>query len=187
MVSKASELLPEPDTPLTTVSLPCGISQEIFFRLCVRAPRMMMASFDEFKGRAPGRNRPLLPCRFSEAQDATRHSHYTGGPSARSLPVVGQFRADQSWKALASSWRVRDSAPEGTVPLLLFRAGATSVSFEEFENYAATASIHGHCATEFAVAACSRFSTLARPSTTADAQAGQCIAEFPTELQSWQR
>jgi hypothetical protein len=25
--------------------LPWGISQEIFFRLCVRAPRMMMASF----------------------------------------------------------------------------------------------------------------------------------------------
>ena len=50
MVSKASELLPEPDTPLTTVSLPWGISQERFFRLCVRAPRMTMASF---KGKAP--------------------------------------------------------------------------------------------------------------------------------------
>src|ERR1700722_18531430 len=47
MVSKASELLPDPDTPLITVSLPWGISQERFFRLCVRALRMMMASFNE--------------------------------------------------------------------------------------------------------------------------------------------
>ena len=55
MVSKASELLPDPDTPLTTVSLPWGISQEMFFRLCVRAPRMMMASF---KGKAPSKDFP---------------------------------------------------------------------------------------------------------------------------------
>ena len=51
MVSKASEDLPEPETPLMTVSLPWGISQERFFRLWVRAPRMMMASF---KGKSPG-------------------------------------------------------------------------------------------------------------------------------------
>src|ERR1700734_672212 len=50
MVSKASELFPDPETPLITVSLPCGISQERFFRLCVRALRIMMASF---KGKAP--------------------------------------------------------------------------------------------------------------------------------------
>ena len=50
MVSKASEDLPDPETPLITVSLPWGISQEMFFRLWVRAPRMMMASF---KGKAP--------------------------------------------------------------------------------------------------------------------------------------
>jgi len=53
MVSKASEDLPEPDTPLTTVSFPWGMSQEMFFRLCVRAPRMTIASFvdsrDEIK------------------------------------------------------------------------------------------------------------------------------------------
>ena len=55
------------------------------------------------------------------------------------------------------------------------------------EAYAATASIQGHCVAALADAASARFSTLARPSTTVDAQAGQCIAEFPTELQSWQR
>jgi len=66
MVSNASELLPDPDTPLITVSLPWGISQEMFFRLCVRAPRMMMASF---KGKAPETSRPaakLAPQRGSE-------------------------------------------------------------------------------------------------------------------------
>ena len=54
MVSKASELFPDPATPLITVSIPWGISQEMFFRLCVRAPRMMMASF---KGKHRVRNR----------------------------------------------------------------------------------------------------------------------------------
>ena len=48
MVSNASDDFPDPETPLTTVSLPWGMSQEMFFRLCVRAPRMTMASFDEF-------------------------------------------------------------------------------------------------------------------------------------------
>ena len=52
MVSNASEDFPDPDTPLTTVSFPCGMSQEIFFRLCVRAPRMMIASLDAFRAMA---------------------------------------------------------------------------------------------------------------------------------------
>lgn len=58
MVSKASDDLPDPETPLTTVSFPWGISQKMFFRLWVRAPRMTIASFaafnsDEFKGKTP--------------------------------------------------------------------------------------------------------------------------------------
>jgi len=36
-VSNASEDLPEPDGPVTTVSFPTGIEQETFRRLCVRA------------------------------------------------------------------------------------------------------------------------------------------------------
>src|ERR1700733_5917159 len=39
MVSNASEDLPEPESPVTTVSVPRGISRLIFFRLCWRAPR----------------------------------------------------------------------------------------------------------------------------------------------------
>src|SRR3990170_833652 len=40
MVSKASEDLPEPDSPVITTSLSRGRSSEMFLRLCSRAPRM---------------------------------------------------------------------------------------------------------------------------------------------------
>src|ERR1700722_14321387 len=46
MVSKASEDLPEPETPETTVSLPWVRSQSMFFRLWVRAPRIVIRSFN---------------------------------------------------------------------------------------------------------------------------------------------
>ena len=39
MVSKASEDLPEPLSPVTTVSVLRGISTSMFLRLCWRAPR----------------------------------------------------------------------------------------------------------------------------------------------------
>src|SRR5207237_6553084 len=39
-VLKASDDFPEPDGPVNTVSCRCGISTEMFLRLCVRAPRM---------------------------------------------------------------------------------------------------------------------------------------------------
>src|SRR6185369_14695942 len=38
MVSKARLDLPEPESPVTTMSLSRGISTEMFFRLCTRAP-----------------------------------------------------------------------------------------------------------------------------------------------------
>src|SRR5829696_424987 len=44
MVSKASEDLPEPETPVTTVSRPTGMENEMFLRLLTRAPRTSMAS-----------------------------------------------------------------------------------------------------------------------------------------------
>jgi hypothetical protein len=46
MVSKASEDLPDPETPVTTVSWLCGISKSMFFRLWTRAPRTTILSFD---------------------------------------------------------------------------------------------------------------------------------------------
>src|SRR5712691_11905374 len=49
MVSKASEDLPEPLTPVTTVMALCGISTLMFLRLWTRAPRTRM---DSCSGRA---------------------------------------------------------------------------------------------------------------------------------------
>ena len=45
MVSKASEDLPEPETPVTTVRVLWGISKSMFLRLWTRAPRTVMLSF----------------------------------------------------------------------------------------------------------------------------------------------
>src|ERR1700712_89353 len=42
MVSKARLDLPEPDRPVSTVSVSRGISTSTFLRLCSRAPRMEM-------------------------------------------------------------------------------------------------------------------------------------------------
>src|ERR1017187_8731283 len=42
MVSKASEDLPEPESPVITTSLSRGMSTSTFFRLCSRAPRTEM-------------------------------------------------------------------------------------------------------------------------------------------------
>ena len=45
IVSKASEVFPEPESPVKTISLSLGIVRSIFFRLFSRAPRTMI-SFD---------------------------------------------------------------------------------------------------------------------------------------------
>lgn len=42
MVSKASEDLPEPERPVTTVRVLRGMETEMFLRLCWRAPRTVM-------------------------------------------------------------------------------------------------------------------------------------------------
>src|SRR5438270_10360146 len=42
MVSKASDDLPEPLSPVITVNVLRGISTEMFFKLCWRAPRTVM-------------------------------------------------------------------------------------------------------------------------------------------------
>src|SRR5208337_130641 len=43
-VSNTSDDLPEPDTPVTTVSWLCGIASDTSFRLWTRAPRITMES-----------------------------------------------------------------------------------------------------------------------------------------------
>src|SRR5215216_6286262 len=45
MVSKASEDLPEPESPVNTISRSRGSSSDMFFRLCSRAPWIDMTFF----------------------------------------------------------------------------------------------------------------------------------------------
>src|SRR5690606_29081469 len=51
MVSKASELLPEPERPVNTTSASRGISRATFLRLCSRAPRTWMVFISSEPGR----------------------------------------------------------------------------------------------------------------------------------------
>src|SRR5690348_15896624 len=46
MVSNASDDLPDPDSPVTTLRALCGISTSMFLRLWVRAPRTTMLALD---------------------------------------------------------------------------------------------------------------------------------------------
>jgi hypothetical protein len=61
-MSLTSVDLPEPDTPVTQVNTPSGISTSTFFRLCSRAPRRLSdpraggARFAAPRSRAPERN-----------------------------------------------------------------------------------------------------------------------------------
>src|SRR5919112_1160155 len=52
IVSKTSELLPEPDTPVNTVSFRFGMSRSTFLRLFSRAPRTSMEPQWEASGDA---------------------------------------------------------------------------------------------------------------------------------------
>ena len=67
MVSKASDDLPDPLTPVTTISLPAGRVRSTFLRLCVRAPLMTMAADAgavagmEWEGLAPDRSPEQAP------------------------------------------------------------------------------------------------------------------------------
>src|SRR6185312_4813871 len=70
MVSKASEDLPEPDRPVNTTSWSRGMATSMFFRLCSRAPRMVIwrASRAGLRGRSGmqperSKNRRALPVR----------------------------------------------------------------------------------------------------------------------------
>src|SRR5215475_6131145 len=100
MVSKASEDFPEPDRPVNTTSLSRGISTSTFFRLCSRAPRMVMArEEDAFCWRLarstssisafPGAAAPFL---FEHDLDRKTGGHFSGSCSLRAQPRKGLRR-----------------------------------------------------------------------------------------------
>src|SRR5664279_4056244 len=80
MVSKASEDLPDPETPVTTVSRLCGISKSMFFRLWTRAPRTVMLSFDMAPsfGRSLWRGAACTPPLQIGSNHAAETSYYSG-------------------------------------------------------------------------------------------------------------
>src|SRR5579863_2434206 len=106
MVSNARELLPDPDTPLTTVSLPCGISHEMFFKLWVRAPRITMASFAEVNREAP--ETPIRPS----------HALGSGLDCSMSLVAGGSMKRGTAHKRFRA-----------TLPVLFRRLRAQSSNF----------------------------------------------------------
>src|SRR5271169_3779168 len=78
MVSNASDDLPDPETPVTTVRELWGISRSMFFRLWTRAPRTTMLSFDicpKFVGRF--RQGSGRPCPAQTSQIAPKTSAET--------------------------------------------------------------------------------------------------------------
>src|ERR671920_799103 len=88
MVSKASEDLPEPESPVMTVRRSRGISTLMSFRLCWRAPRTVMRSIAiayKTSARATGENPE--PCGNDDckprARRRTRRDAVVRGESPR--------------------------------------------------------------------------------------------------------
>src|ERR1700761_4739071 len=106
MVSNASEDLPEPETPETTVSRPWVRSQSMFFRLWVRAPRMVIWSFNVSTGNFAV---DLLRRRFDfclkACFDASQHLH-----------GVALFRLLESRRDVAGEIRQHHSPSFGFLP-----------------------------------------------------------------------
>src|SRR5271165_1955934 len=63
MVSKASELFPEPLNPVITVRVLRGISTSMFFRLCCRAPCTVMRSSIGWEQNSSLASRKIARCR----------------------------------------------------------------------------------------------------------------------------
>src|SRR5262245_29318101 len=74
MVSKASDDLPEPESPVITTSWSRGISRSMFFRVCSRAPRATiraLARAPHYRSWRRARWGPL-PSRADETPGAER-------------------------------------------------------------------------------------------------------------------
>src|SRR5215467_12382050 len=96
MVSKASDDLPEPLSPVITVSVLRGISTEIFFKLCWRAPRTVMLLI------AMG----PLPTWFGAAADTS--AKHKGTDTVRSRRVNTQlYSVSYCWHTRAVNFRLQ--------------------------------------------------------------------------------
>src|SRR5690606_5408822 len=94
MVSKASELFPEPDRPVMTTSFSRGMSRSTPLRLCSRAPRTRMKlCFSVMESGNAG-----------EAEQAPARQRYLGSNSPDSARTMGEHyglprvAADSRWQ-----------------------------------------------------------------------------------------
>src|SRR5579863_10074031 len=100
MVSKARLDLPEPESPVTTISLSRGISTEMFLRLCTRAPCTAMVvraeARDEFRLAIDLEAIPLF-LEVEEGQllhfDVALPGELNGGRGLADQSLVGQVLA----------------------------------------------------------------------------------------------
>ena len=79
-----SELLPEPDTPVTQVITPSGKRTSTFLRLCARAPRTVIKPVGERRIAGSGTRR--LPERYCPVSDAGLAMTSSGVPAATISP-----------------------------------------------------------------------------------------------------
>src|SRR6266545_274244 len=101
MVSNARLDLPEPESPVTTISRSRGISSEMFFRLCTRAPFTAMvvraAAFAAPRCCRLGAISPRLSCQREERELLDRGVALPGELDGRrgltGQAVVGQVLA----------------------------------------------------------------------------------------------
>src|SRR5262245_9159674 len=125
MVSNAREDLPEPDSPVNTISASRGISRSTFLRLCSRAPRTWMVLWGSPAGR---RLRLTLLMRRGLAQfeldrqSAPNLCAHLGIYGGRATLLTGHVRAADEQPARAphhglpeprARWRAGDGEGRG--------------------------------------------------------------------------
>src|SRR5215471_5005915 len=123
MVSKASEDLPEPESPVNTTSRSRGISRSMFLRLCSRAPRIAITrapSADAWRRGRPWSKRSFIRSvarsigggqggHTHQAKEASRRSSPRGAPKERSknwdvslarraAPALSSLSCGQRWR-----------------------------------------------------------------------------------------
>src|SRR5438128_2087899 len=124
MVSKASDDLPEPETPVMTTNLLRGMTTSMFLRLCSRAPRMTMESM-------VGRNLTLS----TEGRFQGRHS-WRRAPSpaervATSRALLRSARADGGVRPHENFFQCGAAARGGVLPVSAAAGGGATFSDDQ--------------------------------------------------------
>ena len=87
-MSLTSELLPEPDTPVTQTNTPSGISTSMFLRLLCVAPRTIAAWRRRSGRRLAGTSICRLPERYWPVRLVRLGDDFVGGPGGHDLAAA---------------------------------------------------------------------------------------------------